>query len=75
MGETALGAQCRCLRKIVISCPTVADIPLAQAKMSELGWGYNERGGIMCPECLASSPAEPSPPPRKSMDARQVELF
>lgn len=57
--NTVLGAQCGCGRRIIIACPTVADIPVVRAAMA--GWGYDARGFVRCPDCLggAALPAGP----------------
>ena len=51
-----LGKACLCGRTISVECPTVADIPRAAAQMA--GWSYDERGFVLCPDCLAAPAAE-----------------
>jgi hypothetical protein len=57
----SLGMRCGCGRDIVAECPTLSDIPAAQQQF--IGWGYDERGLVRCPDCLAAGVVEKRPAP------------
>lgn len=46
--QAYLTATCMCGRSSGVPCPTVGDIPAAS---EAIGWGYDERGFVRCPEC------------------------
>lgn len=57
-----LTMTCKCGRRVSAPCPTLADIPTAQAQMP--GWGYDERGFVQCPDCRDGVPVPPEKPMR-----------
>jgi hypothetical protein len=53
-----LGKTCRCGAHAAVECPTIADIPVASAKL--VGWTVDERGFARCPACSARGNAVPA---------------
>ena len=45
----------RCARTASAPCPDLRDLPAAIGRAE--GWGFDERGFVRCPECMAA-PAE-----------------
>ena len=67
MADSArLVLACRCGAVLAQPCPTVGDIPSAAGAAAGQGWGYDERGFVQCPSCLAAATPAPKvelPPP------------
>lgn len=47
-----LSLACACGRVASTPCPTVADIPAAQSRLT--GWGYDGKGFVRCAACLSA---------------------
>lgn len=52
MAGAFLSVACACGRSASVPCPTVGDIPEAAEQFT--GWGYDARGFVCCPECIAA---------------------
>jgi hypothetical protein len=50
-----LSMTCRCGRSVSAPCPNLHDLPSVLATF--VGWSFDERGFVRCPECI-KAPAE-----------------
>ena len=46
-----LGMTCACLQTVSVECPSLDSAVLDDVAFA--GWGYDERGFVRCPDCLA----------------------
>ncbi len=57
-----LSKTCGCGRSISVRCDTLDNLLEAQAQM--VGWGFDERGRVRGPQCMAAPPEQrPKPAP------------
>lgn len=58
VNPAVLTMACRCGRTASAPCPELRDIPATAEQLTRLGWGWDERGRVRCPECVgADEPA------------------
>lgn len=55
LSAPVLSVACACGRRDSAPCPSLRDIPAAQAKFA--GWSYDAHGRIRCPDCTARDEA------------------
>lgn len=81
-----LGMCCSgCDRGVVVDCPTLSDLPKAQAEIDALGWVVDRRHRSFCSLACgtqflaaeAEQAATPPPPPSplRTAQPRQADLF
>jgi len=66
-----LGMTCLCGRSTAAPCRTISEIPSVLA--SFVGWSFDERGMVRCPDCLAADHVGELPKPVASVS--QPDLF
>ncbi|MCR6672182.1 hypothetical protein [Devosia ginsengisoli] len=59
--QIMLSSQCACGAVISTPAPAAADIGAAYQAQLDAGWGHDDHGRCLCPQCMVAPPAEPTP--------------